>query len=153
MRSLLLPLAQTNLGRHTGLKAWEVWGFILADGEGRTSKGYVLVILTGSYFPETQVSVSEQHHSEYNSCIYRPLKRHPGYEIHRASNFRSLRAIVSDGASEENRRRAFHFSLDCLTSRSPCDQLSEIIPSVWIDYESDLAWVEQHPGEHDPQCE
>jgi len=153
MRSLLIPLARTGLGRRIGLRAWQVAGYIVIENGQVTGKIYGLEILNGNVFPETQVSTSDQRHSEYNSCIYRPLKRHPGYEIHEASNVRALRVIVSDGVSEENRTRAFQFNVDCLKSWRGCDQLSEFMPAAWADYRSDQEWMREHPGEHDALCE
>jgi hypothetical protein len=153
MHSLLIPLARAELGQRIGLRPWQVAGYIALENGQVKGKSYGLEILNGNVFPETQVSASDQHHSEYNLCIYRPLQRHPGYEIHEASNVRALRVIVSDGASEENRARAFQFDLGCLTSWRRCDQLSDFMPLASADFQSDLAWVREHPGEHDAQCE
>ena len=153
MRSLLIPLARIDLGQRIGLRAWHVAGDILIENGQVTGKIYALEILNDNVFPETQVSASDKHRSEYDSCIYRPLKRHPGYEIHKASNVRGLRVIVSDEVSQENRGRAFQFNLDCLTSWRRCAQLSDFMPLASADFQSDQEWVREHPGEHDPQCE
>ena len=153
MRSLLIPLARADLGELVALKAWQASGDILIENGQVVGKIYALAIFSGKVLPETQVSASGQRHSELNSCTYRPLKRHPGYEIHNASNVRALRVIVSDGVSEDNRNRAFQFSLGCLTSRRNCDRISDFMSSAWADYQSDQEWMREHPGEHDAQCE
>jgi hypothetical protein len=153
MRSLLIPLARTDLGQRIGLRAWQVAGDILIENGQLTGKIYALEILNDNVFPETEVSASDKHRSEYDSCIYRPLKRRPGYEIHKASNVCGLRVIVSDEVSQENRGCAFQFNLDCLTSWRRCDQLSDFMPLASADSQSDQEWVREHPGEHDPQCE
>jgi hypothetical protein len=153
MHSVLIRFARTGLGRQIGLRAWRVAGYIELENGQVEGKSFGVEILNGDVFPETHVSASDQHHSEYNSCMYRPLKRHPGYEIHQASNVRALRVIVSAGASEEYRARAFQFDLGCLTSWGRCNQLSDFMPLASADFRSDLAWVREHPGDHDPQCE
>lgn len=153
MRSLLIPLARADIGQNIGLKAWQASGDILIDNGQVTGKIYALAIFTGNLFPDIQVSASDQRHSELDSCTYRPLKRHPGYEIRSASNVRALRVIVSDGASEDNRNRAFQFTLNCLNPWVTCDRLSDFMPLAWADYQSDLKWVREHPGEHELQCE
>ena len=153
MRSLLIRLARANIEQQIGLRAWQVAGDIVIENGQVTGKIFALETFTGNVFPETQVSTSDQRHSELNSCTYRPLKRHPGYEIHKASNVRALRVIVSDQTSQENRKHAFQFNLDCLTSWRRCDQLSDFMPLASADFQSDQAWVQEHPGEHDAQCE
>jgi|ERR1700728_93761 len=87
MRSLLIPSARAGLAQHTGLKAWQVAGYIVIENGHVTGKMYVLEILTDNIFPETQVSASDQHRSEFNSCIYRPLKRHPDTRFIKPATF------------------------------------------------------------------
>jgi hypothetical protein len=153
MRSLLRPPFLTRLAGPIGLRAWIAAADIYVEKGEVTTKGYALGLFNNRLDPEIQVSSSEGRHSEYDSCTYRPLKRHPGYEIHKASNIHSLRVIVSDDVSEENRMRAFQFNLNCLTLSHSCDQLQDLLPAAWADYQSDQEWVREHLGERDAQCE
>jgi len=85
----------------------------------------------------------------------RPAQENYGMSFLRIHDGRQLRVYVWNGASEEERRRAFEFNLSCITTWSGCNAVCEVMPLAWHDYEK-KARAENKPIPADetdnPQC-
>src|SRR5258708_7759714 len=146
MQSLLKSPTLARLGEHVGLRGWLAVGDIELFNQQVTGKVYAVAFFQGHLNPEVDLAAWDERDSEVDLCSYYPLKRHPGYAFRNATNIRSFRALVSTGASAQNRSRAFQFNLKCLTSWQECGQFSELMPAAWADYEEDGKWSEIHPN-------
>jgi hypothetical protein len=77
------------------------------------------------------------------------LDEHPNYLASQPSKKWFFNLDFTPEASEQELQRAFDFNLWCLTRLGRCDQIREIMPSAWADYEEMLRVArseEQHPA-------
>jgi hypothetical protein len=135
MRALLRSPTLAMIGEKAGLRAWMAVGDILTENQEVTGKIYGLGFFDGRMDPEIQVWTTAEKKSAPN--MNERFKRHPGYGFSGASNVRSFRVLVSNGASAENLGHAFQYNLKCLTGWHKCDEFSQIVPAAWADYKDD----------------
>ena len=144
MHSLLGSPALAEFGRWLGLRSWFAAVDIEIQNNQVVGKAFAVQFYAASDYPEISVAAWHERKLQINLCNYYALKRHPGYGFRHASNVRSFEALVSDGASAENRNHAFQFTLTCLTSRVACKDFSELMPAAWADFEEDNRWSMTH---------
>jgi hypothetical protein len=140
MRSLMISPTLAEIGDKIGLRSWQAMAGILTENQQMTGKVYVLALFEGRLDPDIQVSAREERKFKLDDCVI--VKRHPGYDFRGASNIRSFRVEVSEYTADQNRTQAFQFNMGCLGSWHKCDQVSELMPAAWADFEEDKKWSE-----------
>jgi hypothetical protein len=78
-----------------------------------------------------------------------------GVGLRAVHNVHNLSAMITDGATKEQRERAFDFDLSCLSRIGGCRGACELMPSVWVDYQKEAhanGWPLPPEEANDPHC-
>jgi hypothetical protein len=154
---LLVQAGIRSPAGYAGLRPWLVRASITCQDQ-RIEGNWFTVIIGATGASDLSVSSWTRPSPPYDYCVHYSLKQHPGYLVTRASNVRSLSVRIGEEATNVEREHASHVELGCFTGFRGCNELSDVMPEAWKDYQSDADWEGAHRDSireelnSDPNC-